>query len=133
MAGRALDGPEVRARIRHALSFGGDASVRVYGYWAGLIVTIREPQDMPRRPHSMTAVPFQRPLSSRPRSTAAHGMRSSRLAKEASKKQEGEETTPLHFQSIAHPGACGKTRVMMQNRRPGLRTYGKSGLIDVNP
>jgi branched-subunit amino acid aminotransferase/4-amino-4-deoxychorismate lyase len=61
--GRALDGPEVRARIRHALSFRGDASVRVYGYWAGLIVTIREPQDMPRRPHSMTAVPFQRPLA----------------------------------------------------------------------
>jgi hypothetical protein len=27
--------------------------------------------------------------------------------------------TPLHFQSIAHPGACGKTRVMPHNRRPG--------------
>ena len=61
--GRALDGSEVRARIRHALGSRGDASVRVYGYWAGLIVTIREPQDMPRRPHSMTAVPFQRPLA----------------------------------------------------------------------
>ena len=61
--GRALDGAEVRARIRHALGGRLDASVRVYGYWAGLIVTVREPHDMPRRPHSMTAVPFQRPLA----------------------------------------------------------------------
>jgi len=61
--GRALGGAEVRARIRHALGGRGDASVRVYGYWAGLIVTVREPQDMPRRPHSMTAVQFQRPLA----------------------------------------------------------------------
>jgi branched-subunit amino acid aminotransferase/4-amino-4-deoxychorismate lyase len=61
--GRALSGQEVRARIRHALGGRPDASVRVYGYWAGLIVTVREPQDMPRRPHSMTAVQFQRPLA----------------------------------------------------------------------
>ena len=61
--GRALGGPEVRARVRHALGGRVDASVRVYGYWAGLIVTVREPRDMPRRPHSMTAVPFQRPLA----------------------------------------------------------------------
>ena len=61
--GRVLDGAEVRARIRHALAGRGDASVRVYGYWAGLIVTVREPHDMPRRPHSMTAVQFQRPLA----------------------------------------------------------------------
>jgi len=61
--GRALGGQEVRARIRHALGGRLDASVRVYGYWAGLIVTVREPQDMPRRPHSMTAVQFQRPLA----------------------------------------------------------------------
>ena len=61
--GRALGGQEVRARIRHALSGRPDASVRVYGYWAGMIVTVREPQDMPRRPHSMTAVHFQRPLA----------------------------------------------------------------------
>jgi len=61
--GRALGGPEVRARIRHALDGRPDASVRVYGYWAGLIVTVREPRDMPSRPHSMTAVPFQRPLA----------------------------------------------------------------------
>lgn len=61
--GRALDGEEVRARIRHALGGQLDASVRVYGYWAGLIVTIRGPQDMPRRPHSMTALHFQRPLA----------------------------------------------------------------------
>jgi branched-subunit amino acid aminotransferase/4-amino-4-deoxychorismate lyase len=61
--GRALDGQEVRARIRHALDGRGDASVRVYGYWAGLIVTVKEPQDTPRRPHSMTALQFQRPLA----------------------------------------------------------------------
>jgi branched-subunit amino acid aminotransferase/4-amino-4-deoxychorismate lyase len=61
--GRALDGQEVRARIRHALDGRLDASVRVYGYWAGLIVTVREPQDTPRRPHSMTALQFQRPLA----------------------------------------------------------------------
>jgi branched-subunit amino acid aminotransferase/4-amino-4-deoxychorismate lyase len=61
--GRALSGQEVRARIRHALGGRPDASVRVYGYWAGLIVTVREPHDMPRRPHSMTAVHFQRPLA----------------------------------------------------------------------
>ena len=61
--GRALSGQEVRARIRHALGARRDASVRVYGYWAGLIVTVRQPQDMPRRPHSMTAVQFQRPLA----------------------------------------------------------------------
>ena len=61
--GRALGGEEVRARIRHALGGQIDASVRVYGYWAGLIVTVREPQDMPLRPHSMTALHFQRPLA----------------------------------------------------------------------
>jgi branched-subunit amino acid aminotransferase/4-amino-4-deoxychorismate lyase len=61
--GRSLGGQEVRARIRHALGGRPDASVRVYGYWAGLIVTVREPQDMPRRPHSMTVVQFQRPLA----------------------------------------------------------------------
>jgi len=61
--GLALSGPEVRARIRHALGGRPDASVRVYGYWAGLIVTVREPQDTPDRPHSLTAVQFQRPLA----------------------------------------------------------------------
>jgi len=61
--GRALSGEEVRARVRHALGGQPDASVRVYGYWAGLIVTVREPRDTPRRPHSMTALHFQRPLA----------------------------------------------------------------------
>ena len=60
---RALGGEEVRARIRHGLGCQPDASVRVYGYWAGLIVTVREPQDMPRRPHSMRSLEFQRPLA----------------------------------------------------------------------
>ena len=61
--GRALDGEEVRGRIREALGGQPDASVRVYGYWAGLIVTVRGPQEMPRRPHSMRSVHFQRPLA----------------------------------------------------------------------
>jgi branched-subunit amino acid aminotransferase/4-amino-4-deoxychorismate lyase len=61
--GRPLGGQEVRNRIRHALDGRPDASVRVYGYWAGLIVTVREPQDTPDRPHSMMAVQFQRPLA----------------------------------------------------------------------
>jgi branched-subunit amino acid aminotransferase/4-amino-4-deoxychorismate lyase len=61
--GRALSGEEVRVRVRHALGGQPDASVRVYGYWAGLIVTVREPRDTPRRPHSMTALHFQRPLA----------------------------------------------------------------------
>ena len=61
--GRVLSGREVRDRIRHALAGRPDASVRVYGYWAGLIVTVRGPQDTPDRPHSMTAMQFQRPLA----------------------------------------------------------------------
>ena len=61
--GRPLDGEEVRVRIRHALGGQADASVRAYGYWAGLIVTVRGPQELARRPHSMTAVQFQRPLA----------------------------------------------------------------------
>ena len=61
--GRALCGEEARARIRHALGGQLDASVRAYGYWAGLIVAVRGPRDMPLRPHSMTALHFQRPLA----------------------------------------------------------------------
>jgi branched-subunit amino acid aminotransferase/4-amino-4-deoxychorismate lyase len=61
--GRALPGDLVRDRIRHALAGQRDASVRVYGYWAGLIVTARGPQQLPDRPHSMTAQHFQRPLA----------------------------------------------------------------------
>jgi branched-subunit amino acid aminotransferase/4-amino-4-deoxychorismate lyase len=61
--GRALEGEEARAGIRHALGGQLDASVRVYGYWAGQIVTVREPHDMPRRAQSMTALHFQRPLA----------------------------------------------------------------------
>jgi branched-subunit amino acid aminotransferase/4-amino-4-deoxychorismate lyase len=61
--GKPLDRDLVRARIRHALDGRPDASVRVYGYWAGLIVTVRGPQEMLSRPHSMTAQHFQRPLA----------------------------------------------------------------------
>ena len=61
--GKPLDGDLVRARIRHALGGKADASVRVYGYWAGLIVTVRGPQEMLSRPYSMTVQHFQRPLA----------------------------------------------------------------------
>jgi branched-subunit amino acid aminotransferase/4-amino-4-deoxychorismate lyase len=61
--GKQLDADVVRARIRHALGGRPDASVRVYGYWAGLIVTVRRPQEMLGRPYSMTVQHFQRPLA----------------------------------------------------------------------
>ncbi|HUN33589.1 MAG TPA: aminotransferase class IV [Trebonia sp.] len=61
--GKSLDGDLVRARIRSALGGRPDASVRVYGYWAGLIVTVRGPQEMPRRPHALRVRHFQRPLA----------------------------------------------------------------------
>ena len=58
-----LDGQLVRSHIRHALDGRPDASVRVYGYWAGLIVTVRGPQEMLNRPYAMTTQHFQRPLA----------------------------------------------------------------------
>jgi len=58
-----LDGDVVRAHIRHALNGRSDASVRVYGYWGGVMVTVRGPHDMLDRPHTMTAQHFQRPLA----------------------------------------------------------------------
>jgi branched-subunit amino acid aminotransferase/4-amino-4-deoxychorismate lyase len=61
--GRPLSGDLVLDRIRHALAGQRDASVRVYGYWAGLIVTVRGPQQMPSRPHALTVQHFQRPLA----------------------------------------------------------------------
>lgn len=61
--GKPLDGDLVRARIRHALDGRPDASVRAYGFWAGLVVTVRGPQEMLSRPYSMTVQHFQRPLA----------------------------------------------------------------------
>jgi len=61
--GKSLDGDLVRARIRHALDGQPDASVRVYGYWAGLIVTVLGPREMADRPHAMKVQHFQRPLA----------------------------------------------------------------------
>ena len=61
--GKPLEGELVREHIRHALGGRLDASLRVYGYWAGLIITVRDPQEMPSRPQSMTAQHFQRPLA----------------------------------------------------------------------
>ncbi len=61
--GQTLDTDLVRLRIRHALDGRPDASVRVYGYWAGLMITVRAPQEMSRRAHAMTAQHFQRPFA----------------------------------------------------------------------
>lgn len=63
MYGSPLDEDVVRAHIRHALNGRAAASVRIYGYWAGVIVTVRGPRDMLDRPHTMTAQHFQRPLA----------------------------------------------------------------------
>jgi branched-subunit amino acid aminotransferase/4-amino-4-deoxychorismate lyase len=56
MYGAELDGTLIRDRVRHALDGTPDASVRVYGYWAGLIVTVRRPETMPARPHAQSAI-----------------------------------------------------------------------------
>ncbi|WP_212822383.1 aminotransferase class IV [Catellatospora sp. TT07R-123] len=56
-----LDPDLVHARVRHALAGIADASVRVYGYWDGVIVAVRSPAGMPARPHSMQPRRFQRP------------------------------------------------------------------------
>jgi branched-subunit amino acid aminotransferase/4-amino-4-deoxychorismate lyase len=106
--GRSLDGQEVRARIRHALGGRPDASVRVYGYWAGLIVTVREPQDMPRRPHSMTVVQFQRPLA-RLKHVGSWGQGRFREAAVAAGFDEGlltDETGKIAEGTITNVGFC---------------------------
>jgi branched-subunit amino acid aminotransferase/4-amino-4-deoxychorismate lyase len=61
--GRPLSADLILDRIRHALGGQRAASVRVYGYWAGLIVTVRDPQELPARPHALTVQHFQRPLA----------------------------------------------------------------------
>lgn len=63
MYGANLDAALVRDRIRHALGDIRDASVRVYGYWGGLIVVVRAPGGMPSRAHAMRSRHFQRPLA----------------------------------------------------------------------
>jgi branched-subunit amino acid aminotransferase/4-amino-4-deoxychorismate lyase len=130
--GRALDGQQVRARIRHALGGRTDASVRVYGYWAGLIVTVREPRDMPRRPHSMTALHFQRPLArlshagsrgqGRFRQAAlAAGLDEGLLADEAGRISEGTATNAGFWrdETVTWPDApklAGITMLLLQRQ-----------------
>lgn len=77
---RPLTGDVIRDRIRHALNGQQDASVRVYGYWAGLIVTVRGPREMPFRLRSMTAQHFQRPLARLKHAGSWGGGRFSELA-----------------------------------------------------
>src|SRR5436190_1138585 len=43
----------------------------------------------------------------------------SRRARPSTADDEGKESThSFHFQRIAHRGACGKTRIVPQNRQP---------------
>jgi branched-subunit amino acid aminotransferase/4-amino-4-deoxychorismate lyase len=58
-----LDGDLVLARIAHALGDIRDASVRVYGYWAGVIVVVRPPAELASHPHSLGSQRFQRPMA----------------------------------------------------------------------
>jgi hypothetical protein len=41
-----------------------------------------------------------------------------RFARRSNGRQRQGDLAPCHFQRIAHQGACGKTRVGPQNRRP---------------
>jgi branched-subunit amino acid aminotransferase/4-amino-4-deoxychorismate lyase len=63
MYGTGLDREMILACIAHALGDLQDASVRVYGYWAGVIVTVRPPAELPSRPHALASQRFQRPLA----------------------------------------------------------------------
>jgi branched-subunit amino acid aminotransferase/4-amino-4-deoxychorismate lyase len=104
--GRPLGGQEVRNRIRHALGGRPDASVRVYGYWAGLIVTVRAPQDTPDRPHSMKVAQFQRPLA-RLKHVGSWGQGRSREAATAAGFDEGlltDETGRISEGTITNVG-----------------------------
>ncbi|MGW2056046.1 aminotransferase class IV [Streptomyces sp. NPDC001840] len=78
--GTGLDGERVRAALRHALDGVRDASARVYVHWrdetngvpgpggptgtggTSLMVTVRPPAVLDRRPRSMMSVPYQRPV-----------------------------------------------------------------------
>ena len=61
--GHGLDGELVQARVSRALGGVRDASVRVYGYWAGVIVVVRPPGELPSRPHALSSQRFQRPMA----------------------------------------------------------------------
>jgi branched-subunit amino acid aminotransferase/4-amino-4-deoxychorismate lyase len=131
--GRALDGEEVRARIRHALAGQLDGSVRVYGYWAGLIVTVRDPRDMPSRPHSMMTMPFQRPLARLKhvgswaqdwflKAALAEGFDDGLLVDETGRISEGSNTNVGFWrgETVIWPDAPKLPGLMMQLLRRGL-------------
>jgi branched-subunit amino acid aminotransferase/4-amino-4-deoxychorismate lyase len=61
--GAGLDGDLVRAYVRHAIDGVVDASVRVYGWWPSVVVTVRPPAGPPERPQRLRSAPFQRPLA----------------------------------------------------------------------
>lgn len=65
-----LEGPRVRELIQHALGDDTrDASVRVYVFGSesdpglSVMVTVRQPASMPRTPHSLQTVTYQRSLA----------------------------------------------------------------------
>jgi branched-subunit amino acid aminotransferase/4-amino-4-deoxychorismate lyase len=61
--GAGLDGGLVRDRIRHAMGWVGNASVRVYAYRDALVVTVRPPGETPAMPHAMRSVRYRRPMA----------------------------------------------------------------------
>ena len=106
---------------------------------SGMLIQIRS---------SAEVSPLTRLISATPSVWHRQAARSRRLRRAAGadgRSRESRVHTSLHFQSIAHLGACGKTRVMPQNRRPGpepaengsrevrvlLSAYGSRG--DVEP
>ena len=67
---------------------------------------IRRPMGHPPGPTTCTAVRGAPPL------------RKKVVSSQGRQRQRQGDLTPCHFQRIAHRGACGKTRVGPQNRRP---------------
>jgi branched-subunit amino acid aminotransferase/4-amino-4-deoxychorismate lyase len=61
--GKPLDGELVRHQIRHALGNTADASVRVYATETSVIVTVREPAEMPPTAQRLRSLRYQRPIA----------------------------------------------------------------------
>jgi branched-subunit amino acid aminotransferase/4-amino-4-deoxychorismate lyase len=130
--GRPLDGDVVRAHIRHALNDRSDASVRVYGYWAGVLLTVRGPREMLDRPYTMTAQHFQRPLArlkhvgSWGHLAIAAGFDEGLLVDETGRISEGTTTNVGFWRdgSVVWPVAPKLDGIMMQVLQGQLRLAG---------
>src|SRR5262249_30153790 len=87
---------------------------RVEGYGAGLSARAGEPGDMPSRPHSMTAVQFQRPLA-RLKHVGSWGQDRFRAAALAAGFDEGllvDETGRISEGTITNVGFWRESRVI---------------------